>query len=254
MPVVSARTTRSALQSLPDAHISVEGFEGPLELLLHLVDQEKIALTSVALAGVAGQYLDIVRLLPNGEHRLDFLAEFLVIGAQLLLLKSRALLPREAQRQPEEVEVDELTLDARLREYRRIRVAAGELLERQERGARSFSRIAAPPLPAPPAPPQLERAAPEQLAAAMQRLLDARPPVAGPEAPPRVTIAGRIEQVRLLVGERGRVSFLWLAADCQSRAELIVTFLAVLELYRSFAIDLEQDQVFGEIWIAGLTK
>src|SRR5687768_12502203 len=97
------------------------------------------------------------------------------------------------------------------------------------------------------------RAAPEQLAAALQKMLAARlpQPSALPEPPPRVTIGQRIEQIRDAIARRGRVSFMWLAEDCETRGELIVTFLALLELYRKWEIGLEQDELFGEIWIAG---
>jgi chromatin segregation and condensation protein Rec8/ScpA/Scc1 (kleisin family) len=65
-----------------------------------------------------------------------------------------------------------------------------------------------------------------------------------------MTIGQRIDHVRRALRERGRVSFEWLAGDCDTRGELIVTFLALLELYRRWEIELEQDQLFGEIWIA----
>lgn len=250
MPPVNTRVVKTAYSALPNASISVPGFDGPLELLLHHLGNGEMVITDVSLSAVADQYLSLVRLLPASAERLDFLAEFLVIGAQLLVLKSRALLPREVQRAADGEEVlDEVSLERRLQEYRRIRAAASQLDERQSRGARSFQRTSLPPLPAPPPPPRLERAEPDQLAAAFQRLLAARAPAAEPDLPPRVTIAERIAQVQSLVRRLGKVSFLWLAEDCQSRAELIVTFLAVLELYRTHTIDLAQDELFGEIWI-----
>jgi chromatin segregation and condensation protein Rec8/ScpA/Scc1 (kleisin family) len=90
---------------------------------------------------------------------------------------------------------------------------------------------------------------PEQLAAALQRQLAARAPAAEPAAPPRVTLGERIEQVRRAVAEYGAVSFSWLAGGCESRGELIITFLAVLELYRARLVLLEQGGLFGEIWL-----
>ncbi|HEU5317259.1 MAG TPA: segregation/condensation protein A [Chloroflexota bacterium] len=242
---------KTAYGSLSDAHLTVDGFDGSLELLLHHLDEGKLEITAISLASVADQYLATVRLLPHDTHKLDFLAEFLVIGAQLLVIKSRALLPREASRAADDESLDEQALEERLREYRRYREAAGQLGERQERGERAFHRTSPPPLPPKAPPPRLERAAPEHLAAALQRLLAVRLPApAAPEPPPRVTIGQRIDQVRRALRERGRVSFEWLAEDCQTRGELIVTFLALLELYRKWEIELEQDQLFGEIWIA----
>ncbi|CAA9294765.1 MAG: Segregation and condensation protein A [uncultured Chloroflexi bacterium] len=242
---------KTAFTRLPPAHIAVAGFDGSLELLLHLLADGRLEVTALSLAAVADQYLATVRLLPADGARLDFLAEFLVVGSQLLLLKSRALLPREAARMVEEVPVDEATLEARLREYRRYRQVAGRLDERQHQGTRAFSRPTPPPLPPPAAPPRLERAAPEQLAAALQRLLTARWPEPDPPAAPRVTIGERIGHIREALAQHGRVLFEWLAESCQTRGELIVTFLAVLELFRAHAIELEQDELFGAIWLAG---
>jgi len=241
---------KTAFSSLPTALIQTGGFSGPLELLLHLLGQGEVEITAISIAAVSDQYLEMVRLLPASGQRLDFLAEFLVVGAQLLVLKSRALLPREAARVDTEEILDEAAIEERLQEYRHYRQAATQLHERQERGARAFSRLAPPPLPPAAPPPQLDRAAPEQLAAALQRLLAARTPAREPEALPRVTISERMTQVRQAVRDQQRVSFVRLAEDCETRGELIVTFLAVLELYRMHEIELEQDELFGEIWIA----
>ncbi|MGI8422594.1 MAG: segregation and condensation protein A [Chloroflexota bacterium] len=242
---------KTAYATLSDAPLALDGFDGSLELLLHHLDDGKLEITAISLAQVADQYLATVRLMPHDTLKLDFLAEFLVVGAQLLVFKSRALLPREAERGADDETLDEAALEERLREYRRFREAAGQLGQRQERGTRAFSRTVPPPLPPPAPPPKLERAAPEHLAAALQKLLAARTrQPALPEPPPRVTIGQRIEQIRDAVRARGRVSFLWLADDCETRGELIVTFLALLELYRTWEIGLEQDGLFGEIWIA----
>ncbi|HEX2515136.1 MAG TPA: ScpA family protein [Chloroflexota bacterium] len=240
---------KAAFAPLPPAPISVPGFEGPFELLLRLLDGGEMEITAVSLLAVTEQYLDFLRLLPGNAYRLDCLAEFLVVGAQLLVLKSRALLPRPEPALAEEAPLDEESLEARLAEYRRYREAAGRLRERQERGQRAFARQGPAPLPPPGPPPRLEHGVPEQLAAALQRLLAARAPAAEPLAPPRVTLGQRIEQVRQAVADYGAVSFSWLAGGCESRAELILTFLAVLELFRAGLVRLEQGGLFDEIWL-----
>lgn len=241
---------RSALAVLPAAPISVDGFDGPLELLLHLLDEGQLEVTAISLAAVAEQYLAFVRVLPPDQPRLDFLSEFLVVGAHLLLLKSRALLPPEAVQSATEEVLDEASLEARLAEYRRYRQAADRLRERDERGERAFARQAPPPYPPPAAPPHLEAADPAHLARALQRLLEARPPRPMPPAAPRVSLAERLVEVRAAVAAHLRLPFAWLIASCPTRADLIITFLAILELYRASAVSLEQDELFGEIWLA----
>jgi segregation and condensation protein A len=241
---------KAVFAPLPAAAISAPGFEGPFEVLLRLLDEERLEITRVSLLVVTEQYLAVLRLLPPGAYRLDCLAEFLVVGAHLLVRKSRALLPRPPAMSPEEAPPDEAELEARLEEYRRYRDAALRLRERQDRGDRAYARQAPPPLPPAAPAPRLERADPGHLAAALERLLALQAPPPGPQAPPRVSLAERIAEVRhALDGERP-VSFSWLAAGCRSRADLIITFLAVLELHRSRAIRLEQDELFGEIWLA----
>jgi segregation and condensation protein A len=241
---------RTAFAALPPAPIRTEGFDGPLELLLHLLDAGDLEITAIALAAVTDQFLAFVRLLPEDTPRLDFLAEFLVVGAQLLVMKSRALLPREAEPVASDGELDEATLEARLAEYRRFREAAARLAERQDRGERAFPRQAHPPSPPPAPPPQLDAAEPVHLARALQRLLALRTRRPEPPVVPRVSLAERIVEVLAAVARRERVTFGWLAAGCLTRADLIITFLAVLELYRKRQIALEQDDLFGEIWVA----
>ncbi len=241
---------RTAFARLADAPLHLDGFEGPLELLLHLLERRELEITSVALAAVADQYLAYLRLLPPETLRLDFLAEFLVVASQLLLLKSRVLLPREAARATEdETVLDEAALEARLAEYRRYRAAAACLREREEQGVRAFARQGSPPLPPRTPPPRLEPAAPEHLARALARLLAMRPPPSEPARPPRVTLAERVEEVRSAVAAQGQVRFSELVAGAQSRSDLVITFLAILELFRTRQLDLRQDTLFGEIWL-----
>jgi len=241
---------RTAFARLADAPLRLDGFEGPLELLLHLLERRQLEITSVALAAVADQYLAYLRLLPPETLRLDFLAEFLVVASQLLLLKSRMLLPREAVHTDEdEAVLDEATLEARLAEYRSYRAAAMRLREREEQGMRAFARQGSPPLPPSLPPPRLEPAAPEHLARALARLLALRPPVAEPARPLRVTLAERVEEVRSVVAAQGQVRFSQLVAGAQSRSDLVLTFLAILELFRTHRLELRQDTLFGEIWL-----
>ncbi|MBI3972430.1 MAG: segregation/condensation protein A [Chloroflexi bacterium] len=243
---------RTAYVTLPADPIHIPGFEGPLEALLHLLDAGELEITAVSLVAVTDQFLALLSLLPRDTAKLDFLAEFLVVAAQLLLLKSRALLPREAERTDKADELDEETLARRLLEYRQFREAAAKLRERHERGERAFARQAPAPLPPTGPAPRLESASPALLARALQRLLASRAPASEQPEVPRVTLAQRLGRVRAAVRAHCRVSFTWLAEDCPTRTDLIITFLAVLELFRAHEVVLEQEELFGEIWVAAL--
>lgn len=241
---------RTAFAALPAAAISTEAFEGSIQDLLRLLDQGVLEITAIAVAQVVDQYQAHVHLLPYGPRVLEALSELLVVAAQLLLSKSRALLPRETVHAAHDGELDGQSLEERLAEYRRYREAAARLAERLARGERAFVRVAPPVVP-PPAPRPLDSAEPEQLARALQRLLATRPPApaSDPQSTPRITLAECIDQVCRAVRECGRITFSGLTADCASRSELITTFLAILELHRAQAIRLEQEGLFGEIWL-----
>src|SRR5919204_200534 len=127
--------------------LELPAFQGPLDLLLTLIERRRLAITDVSLAAVADQYLQAVRSLPERDP--DLLGEFLVIAARLLLLKSRALLP-QADEPDEEESPDDLA--ERLEEYRRFKEAALALAARFESGEQAF--------PHPP-PPDLQDYQPE---------------------------------------------------------------------------------------------
>ena len=125
-------------------------FEGPLDLLLHLIEREELDITNIALVQVADQYMEYIRA--SEQLNLDALADFIYIGARLLLLKSRALLPRPKTEEELLSEYEDPTDDLarQLREYKLFREAAGQLREIEQAGLHSYPRIAPPPELPPP--------------------------------------------------------------------------------------------------------
>src|SRR5437588_12291933 len=128
--------------------LHLESFDGPLELLLLLIEQRRLPITQVSLAQVADQYLAQVHAQPALDT--DLLADFLVIGGKLLLLKSRALLLTEEP----DPEVEEVASDLadRLATYRVFRAAAQALRELEQRGERMYSTLREPLIRVAPAP------------------------------------------------------------------------------------------------------
>ncbi len=120
-------------------------FNGPLDLLLHLIEREELDITAVSLVQVTGQYLAQVRQM--GEGQIESLIDFISIGARLLLIKSRALLPRPpiVPLNEEEEEDPAEALLRQLKAYKRFKSAAKWLDERQQRGLRTYLRVAPPP-------------------------------------------------------------------------------------------------------------
>lgn len=228
--------------------VRTEVFEGPLDLLLHLIERDDLDITSVSLVQVTDQYLAMLRA---GEQiDLRALAEFVAIGAKLLLLKSRALLPRTAKQvEADAREAEDIALDLtqQLEEYRTFKEAASYLRELDDASHRSFPRVAM--LPPEWLPTGLERVTMKKLLSALSKAIERLPVTPPPERLQRVVInvAERREMVLRLLRRSGRVSFTTLISQCRTRLEAIVTFLAVLDLLKTEDVAAEQAEAFGEI-------
>jgi segregation and condensation protein A len=222
-------------------------FHGPLELLLHLIERQELDVTEVSLVAVAEQYLEHVRA---GDHiDLGALASFIAVGARLLLLKSRALLPRDPDAEDEIDDGDhdpQALLDA-LVEYRRYRRAAEHLRGLEEEHRTGYRRDAPPP----ELPPSsgLEGVTAQHLFALFREVLE-RLPEEEPQpevARPRVRLRDRISGLVRRLEQEPSVSFRDVIGAAPSRLVVIIDFLAVLELIRSRFIEARQDGAFGEI-------
>lgn len=234
---------------MPEIRLPV--FEGPLELLLHLIERNDLDITAVSLVAVADQYLAAIH--HDGGVDAEALAEFVSVGAKLLYLKSRALLPRPAtdgSSVPVSLEEDAVgqELVGLLQEYRRFRQVAAELGRRQAAGLRVYARQAPPP-ELPPGP-GLEGVTLERLRQVMLEVLQRRPMAATPRAVVRrdpVTLAQRLADIRERLARAGKLSFQLLIAEARTKLEVVVSFFAVLELWKSGVCEVRQDGLWGEI-------
>jgi segregation and condensation protein A len=228
--------------------VSLEVFEGPLDLLLQLIRREELEIAAVSLAAVTDQflaYLDQLEAIDPGAT-----ASFLEVAAQLLLIKSRELLPRPADAATDVDEGDPAErLAQRLREYAQFKEAAQALKRRDTEGLRAFVRIAPPPDL--PRRVDLGGVSISDLLAAVREALDEHPapPVSQVVEPVTVTIDQRIELIRRTLRARGRVVFRSLLRDCRSRVEIVVTFLGLLELMKAGEVFAAQEELFGDIVI-----
>lgn len=225
---------------LPTA-LDLAVFQGPLDLLLTLVERRQLAITEVSLALVTDQYLEAVRALPEPDP--DLLSEFLVIGAQLLLLKSRALLP-QAVEVDEEPPLDDLA--ARLEEYRQVKQIAEALAQRLSAGSQAYRPQVRPELE--PIQPPLAPIEAQVLARIWRSICQRQPaPKVDPDrvVRPRVRVADRLAYLR----ERLAVCpvLRWEEIAGQTLDEIIATFLAVLEMVRRGELRARQEERFGPI-------
>jgi segregation and condensation protein A len=229
-------------------------FEGPLDLLLHLIEQEELDITKISLAQVTDQYLAYISQLE--ELRPEILADFLVVAAKLLLIKSQVLLPRpEPPLLAAEEEDPGEALARQLREYKLFKKAAQHLHTRAASGARAVVRIAPPPKF--PRNVDLSDITLDDLLAAWRQTLhvhlrDDALPASPPE--PTITIGNKIALLKRRLTQERHVTFGSLLTEARSRLEVLVTFLALLEMFKAQEITLHQDTLFGEIYIAAASS
>jgi segregation and condensation protein A len=221
-------------------------FEGPLDLLLYLIEREELDITAVSLAAVTEQYLAYMALL---EHLVvDQLADFLVIAAKLILIKSQALLPRPPGIEVEEDVGDDLV--QQLVAYKQFKQVAKGLAQREAEGLRSFIRLAPPPK-IESSHVDLTGITIDDLLKAVRRALEvaeSAPPVSDVVKPFVITIRDQIALIERTLLVQPYISFTQLLQR-GTRIEIAVTFLAVLELLKRRRIEVMQEQLFGEIII-----
>ena len=232
---------------LEDYPVRLMNFEGPLDLLLHLIKKHEVNIYEIPISLITQQYLEYLDLMQ--EMNLDVAGEFLVMAATLIHIKSRMLLPRPdpAQEDPEEDPRDALV--RRLVEHQRFKAAAELLHEKEIQRSAMWTRADGPVA-------EVVGTAPEpeievdlfSLMAAFRQVLErarARPRVLLP--PEQIPIETRIEQLLERLSETEACGFEELFADVQTRAGMIVTFLALLEMIRLKLVRVFQQSSFTPI-------
>ncbi|NTU81861.1 MAG: segregation/condensation protein A [Chloroflexales bacterium] len=231
--------------------VTLPAFSGPLDLLLRLIEREELDITTIAMAQVADQYLTHVRSLDEPDPRA--LAEFVSMAARLLLIKSRALLPRPAidGKAVASADPDAEALAQQLREYRRYKQVAAMLRAWQDEDRRTFLRLAPLPAELDLAPPPVNHSVAELIAALQRRLQLALPldEATTISLGPRITVAQVVARVRERLAHHAWFSFDDLFGAVVSREDVIVTFWAILELLKRQAVVVEQHELFGTISI-----
>jgi segregation and condensation protein A len=234
-----------------DYKVKLEIFEGPLDLLLYLVKRDEIDIYDISLERITKQYLEYLQAFK--ELNIEVAGEFVVMAANLIYWKSRSLLPVDQQPPEEDVDEDDprWELIRQLIEYKKFKEAAEQLQVRQLEQEKIFSRTGGAPLLA-SAPLRLGEVGIFQLINAFQTVLKR---VEARENLEEIfgenfTVSDKIDQILLSVGEGASVRFSNLFATAASRVEIVVTFLALLELIRLKQVRVMQTDPFAEIEIA----
>lgn len=225
-------------------------FEGPLDLLLHLVRENKVPITDIPIATITDQYLEYLRMME--EMDLEIASEFLVMAATLLEMKSRMLLPKPPRDTSDEADEDpRAELAARLMEYQKYKALVETLQTWEAERKQWFFRSPDAPMPDYELPIPVGELKPLLLLRALERLLaeavDTPPPaVLIPRK--RLTLRLRMVEVwRRLQWAQDGLRFEQLLDAPFTKWEVLLTFLAVLELMRQGKVEARQDELFGAI-------
>src|SRR5580692_2645072 len=249
VPGAAARETAD----MAEYKVKFEVFEGPLDLLLYLIKKEEVDIYDVNLTDLATQfiaYIDVMRMLD-----MDVAGEFLVMASTLMYIKSRELLPLEQQVQVEgEDEGEDLRweLIRQLVEYKKFKDAATQLQALEARQENVFPRLPGRPELAAETPRVKPEVSLFDLLNAVSAILkrvnqrdDSKDVFED-----KWTVSEKIEQIMKALAEKGRLIFSELFAGATSRTEVVVTFLALLELIRLRQLGITQAEAFGEIEIS----
>jgi len=234
------------------AHVTVEGYQGPLALLLGLIEQRELDILEVPLGDLAGAYLEALGTLAD-EH-MSHISSFVTVASQLILIKSRAILPRPpvVAIPVEEGPDPEAALRERLILYRLYRDAGRDLKGRLESGWEVFRRepiAAVASAKAGSRPDEGPPLDPQALADALGRALhQVPPPPLPPEVVPRlITLEERASIIRAALIDTPVLVLQDLLGDLNDRVVVAVTFLAMLELVKGNELSVEQETPFGPI-------
>lgn len=233
--------------------VKLDVFEGPLDLLLQLVSKERLDVADVSISTITEEYLRAVRELE--EIDLDMASRFLILAATLLELKSIKLLPRKAVDDPELAALLEERdhLLHRLIELATFKNAGAVIATQLEAGEGYFTRVAdLPPELIPSVPDILQGLTAEKLAKAAGKALEPKPLAlvdTSHVTPITISVREMVDLLAEMISSRTKISFSELTGPAASKLEVVLRFLALLELFKSQSVDLEQTKPFEDIVI-----
>jgi segregation and condensation protein A len=231
--------------------VKTEIFEGPLDLLLHLIKKNEVDIYNIPIAAISRQYLEYLDVMR--ELNLDVAGEFLVMASTLIQIKSQMLLPQSADPDQEEDKAEDprAELVRRLLEYERYRDASTELVSRHLLGRDVFTRsLESSELDSPVAEEKLPDLDLFELVDAFRRILSRIPKESFHEVgSENISIADRISDILEFLKGKESVSFDDLFEGSATREYLVATFLAILELCRLRMIRILQFEIYGRIMV-----
>jgi len=235
-----------------DYKVKLEVFEGPLDLLLYLIKRDEVDIYDISIERITKQYLsylDAFQVL-----NIELAGEFIVMAANLLYIKSRTLLPVEQQMAEEDAEEDDprWELIRQLIEYKKFKEAASLMRDQEAMQENLFARVPVTPDLAPSENLLVDEVGIFDLIHAFQKILkrlEKKPEDLREIFAENFTVSDKIDHVLRLTSSGVPIRFEELVADAAGRTEIVVTFLAMLELIRLKQLRVRQESLCAEIWI-----
>jgi len=229
-------------------NIKIPEFEGPLDLLLHLIRENKVDIYDIPISLITGQYLQYIEFMK--ELDLEIAGEFLVMAATLIQIKSRMLLPPEEEVSSEEQEDPRLELVNRLLEYQTFKEVASDLRKREEEWMNVFHKE--------PASDDTELCLFDlnlfDLLGAFKKILDTTSPELISITKEILTVKDKMSIIMEMLEGQEAIRFEEIFKEGSTRIQLIVTFVALLELIRLGLAKAYQEKEFGNIWVINPAK
>ncbi|MBI4364927.1 MAG: segregation/condensation protein A [Candidatus Latescibacteria bacterium] len=241
-----ARADVAASESASLIRVQLPAFEGPLDLLLHLIQRDEIDISDIPIARITQQYLETLELMR--ELDLEVAGEFLVMAATLMRIKARMLLPPAIAEEEEEDPREGLV--RQLLEYRRFKEASRDL-ERLEGERRLLFDRGAPAQLEDPSEGELQPVSLFRLLDALRDVLKrAAPPIVHTITAEPISLEEAISVIRDTLRREKRALFHEVLSQFVTRIEKITAFLGLLELLKQERVTVAQEELFGPIWIA----
>lgn len=231
-------------------NIKIPVFEGPFDLLLHLIRENKIDIYDIPISLITGQYLDYLEMMK--ELNLEIAGDFLVMAATLIQIKSRMLLPPDEEVSTEEMEDPRRELVQRLLEYQRYKEAAVDFRIREEEWLKVYRR--GPLSDEEGGEIYLSDLGIFDLLDAFRKILEKAPPDIVSITRETLTVRDRMSTIMEIIELREAVRFEDLFIEGITRMHLIITFVALLELIKLGLVRAYQERQFGNIWIINPQK
>ncbi len=232
--------------------VHLSRFDGPLDLLLHLIHEAKIDIRDIFVSQITDQYLETIGDL--SELDMDAASEFLTMAATLLEIKSRTLLPKPPEPEDEFEETPEEALIRRLEEYEALKRSVTQMQEFEKAASRMFEKLPEE-VPVPPPVFELPNLTLEGLAEAFRRVLERFAQAPASDAPVRELPRDRFTVHGCMIAILSRVrrrpcAFDMLFSEAPTREEIVTLFMALLELIRTGRVSVGQDDPYGEIMVS----